>query len=280
MKNGIDTALLESGSVLKRGHSFFLENAGKTVAFITGVVAVLVTFTEIGFYDFRTVNFLSTVAMMLAAAYIIYFSLEDAGEKLGRETEEYRDCAGRYENALGELRSRDIGELRDFLERYAREELAFRRKTVLLRYGVSYREFERYLWGEKIAKKYRRGARRAKRIRAVPLSPKLLFSKETVKSKSELYNPEYGKLAKLALGLVPSTLCMLFTVSVMLKTKDGMSAEFILESIIKLSALPIIGLRGYSAGYKYAKEELSLWVRTKTSLIEAFLKEEKEVQAS
>ena len=280
MKNGFDNAILESGGIIKRGYSAILENAGKTIAFITGVVAVLVTFTEIGFYDFRTASFISTVSMMLVASYIIYFSLEDAGEKLGRESSEYSECAKRYECALQEVRSRDIGDLRDFLERYAKEELTFRRKTMLMRYGVSYAEFERYINGEKIAKKYRRGARRAKKLKAVPLSPKLLFAKETVRSKSELYNPEGTKLPRLLIGLFPSTFCMLFTVSVMLTAKDGINAEFIIESIIKLSALPVIGLRGYSIGYKYAKEELSLWVRTKASLMEAFLKEEKECSAS
>jgi hypothetical protein len=65
---------------------------------------------------------------------------------------------------------------------------------------------------------------------------------------------------------------MLFTVSIMLGVKDGMTAEFILESILKLSTLPIIGLRGYSQGYAYAKGELTLWLETKTRLIEGYLK--------
>ena len=276
MKSGIDNTLLESAGVIKRGYSALLENAGKTIALITGIVAVLITFTEIGFYDFRTVGFISTVLVLIVAAYIIYFSLEDAGERLGRESDEYRECAKKYEIALSELRTKDIGRLRSFLEEYARAELEFRRKSVLLRYGVSYTDFLEYMNDGKIQRKYRRGARKAKRTKPAPLSPKLLFSKETSGGKSELYNPERGKLSRLLVGILPSTVCMLFTVSVMLGLKDGMTAEFIFESILKLSALPVIGLRGYSAGYKYAKGELTLWVRTKTSLIEAFLNTEKD----
>lgn len=273
MKSGIDKALLESGGLIKRGKSVILENAGKTIAFITGAIAVLVTFTEIGFYDFRTVEFITNVLVLLAAAYIIYFSLEDAGERLGRDTSEYRENAEKYDKALAELSTRDICELREFLERYAREEMIFRRRAVLMRYGISYSEFEDYLDCGKIPKKYRRGVRRAKRVKAHHLSPKLLFSRESRGAKSELYNPEYGKIPRLALGLVPSAVCMLFTVSVMLGLKDGMTPAFISESVLKLSALPIIGIRGYSRGWRYAKDELSLWVRTKTSIIEAFLKE-------
>ena len=109
-------------------------------------------------------------------------------------------------------------------------------------------------------------------MKPVALTPRELLSREHSSLKSELTNPEYGKSARLALRLIPSSVCMLFTVSVMLSTKDGMSAEFILESILKLSALPIIGIKGYTHGYSYAKNDLSLWLQTKTKLIDAFLK--------
>ena len=64
---------------------------------------------------------------------------------------------------------------------------------------------------------------------------------------------------------------MVFTVSVMLTTKDGMTVSSVIEGLLKLSALPIIGFRGMLDGYKFAKEEKSAWLETKARLLESFL---------
>jgi hypothetical protein len=66
---------------------------------------------------------------------------------------------------------------------------------------------------------------------------------------------------------------MSITVSVMLSAKDGMTASDILNGILKLSALPVIGFRGFCAGYSYSKHTLSLWLETKAGILEAFFKE-------
>ena len=41
--------------------------------------------------------------MMLIASYVMYFSLEDAGEKLGRETDAYKSANERYEALRGRI---------------------------------------------------------------------------------------------------------------------------------------------------------------------------------
>ena len=45
------------------------------------------------------------------------------------------------------------------------------------------------------------------------------------------------------------------------------------ESILKLSALPIIAIKGYIGGYGYVKDKLSVWITTKSKLLCAFLSE-------
>ena len=87
----------------------------------------------------------------------------------------------------------------------------------------------------------------------------------------ELENPEPKKLIRLILGMIPTTLCTVFTVSVVLSLKDGMSASTVLDGLFKLSALPIIGFRGYLAGYEHATGDKARWVESKARLIEAFL---------
>lgn len=275
MKTSLEASLLDTGNAVRRGYSFLLENVGKTVAFITGVVVTLVTFTEVGICDFRTASFTSTLTVMLIAAYIIYFSLEDAGEKLGRESDEYNESEKKYKEAKELLSKADISKLRDFLTLYSKEELEFRRRGYLFSHGLADSEYLAYLSGAETSKKAARVCKRAKKMKPVNLTPKQLLSKERFEERSELVSPERRKLTRLIIKLIPSTVCMVFTVSLMLGAKDGMTGEFVIESILKLSALPIIGLRGYAEGYRYAKGELPVWLDTKARLINAFLTAEK-----
>lgn len=271
MKNRFEDTLLDTGTAIRRGYSFLLENSGKTVAIITGIVVSLVTFTEVGFCDFRTASYVTNVLITLIAAYIIYFSLEDAGEKLGREGDEYKAAEERYKEARGKLSSIGISEIREFLERYSEEELDYRRRSYLLSFGFSKKDYEAYIGGALFDKKATRVLKRAKKMRPVEISPRHLLTKERFEGASELTSPERYKILRLIIKMIPSTVCMLFTVSLMLGAKDGMTPEFIIESILKLSALPIIGLRGYAEGYRYAKCDLPIWLDTKTRLITAFI---------
>ena len=40
--------------------------------------------------------------------------------------------------------------------------------------------------------------------------------------------------------------------------------------ILRLSALPMIGFKGYSAGYNYSKRHAAVWLETKAEIIEGF----------
>ena len=72
--------------------------------------------------------------------------------------------------------------------------------------------------------------------------------------------------------MIPTTVGTVFTVSLMLGVKEGMTVETVIESLVRLSALPIVALRAYAHGYSYASEELSEWMETKSGIIDAFFK--------
>lgn len=271
MKDSFSERSLGYGAAMKRTRSAIVENAGKTVALITGIVVALVTFTEISFYDFRTTEFLSSALLLLLGAYIIYFSLEDAGERLGRGDESYIAECERYRSAVEKLRQGSMEDFRDFLERYSRAELNFRVRSYLFSHGYSEDALARYRSGESFSKEAVRVFRRAERMRAVSISPQRLLGDGRT-SRSELSGPGRSRMARLLLGLIPTSACMLFTFSIMLGARDGMTAEFVIESILKLSGLPIIALRGYSAGYSFALGDGRGWVITKTEIIEEYLR--------
>lgn len=272
-KQGFDKELLEFSSVMNSGYLFMVNNAGKVIALVTIIVTVLVTFTDISFQSFGSESFTSSFIVMLISSYIIYFSLEESGEALGRESEEYKASLLSYREAKSAINPDSVGALRDFCSGYSMDELAYRRANFLMEKGLSLEEFEAYKRGEAVGKRARRIFGRAEAMKPVRLTPATLLSGEHMTLSSELESPERKKLATSLRILIPSTACMIFTISVILTAKGELSASVIIDGILKLSALPIIGFRAYSAGYNYAKSEKSLWLQTRARLLSAFIKQ-------
>ena len=272
MKDKFEISLLESGELIKRGAAALINNIGRTVAVITLVVTALVLFTDISFASFNAKSFTSTMAVMLMASYLMYFSLEDSGERLGEESEEYKGSKSRCDSLIERITGDRIYELRNFCKSYSEEEADYRRANLLLARGYSQEEYQRYKNGDAFNKKALRVFKRADRLKAKSLTPRDLLTKERSVTKSELYNPESSKLVRMVVKLLPTTVCMVITVSVMLSTKENMSAATVIDGLFKLSTLLIIGFKGYASGYNYSKHVLPMWIDTKARLLDAFLK--------
>lgn len=274
MNDSFDIGLVNTGSLVKKGYSYIVANVGKTVALITLAVTALVSFTEISFSGINTASFTSTLIMMLIASYVMYFSLEDAGERLGRESEEYKTVAEMHREMNERIKGCDIADLRDFCLEYRNAELEYRRENLLFSLGYTKDEFEAYKNGAKMSKKACKALGRVEKIKSAELDAPTLISNEGQK-KSELINPESTRLFGMITKLIPSSVCMLFTVSVMISVKDNMTAAGVIEAILKLSTLPVIGLKGYSGGYQYVMNSEIAWLKTKSRLLDTFLKRSK-----
>ena len=275
MKDGLDMRIIASGALVKKGYSFLIANVGKTVALITLAITALVSFTEIGFADVKGERFTSTLIMMLIASYVMYFSLADAGEKLARDSECYKSAKKSYEEQRAKIGGDDVYALRKFCLDYRNAELDYRRKNLLFSLGYTEKEYESYLRGETTGKKAKKALRRVEKMRRAELDAASLLSGDN-RREGELKNPESCRLTNMILRLVPSTVCMLFTVSLMISIRENMTAAAVIEALIKLSTLPIIGLKGYSGGYEYVTESESKWLETKTRLLDSFIKSNKQ----
>ena len=264
MQSKFERSLLESGELIRRGKSYLLGHFGKLIAALTAVVVCLATFTEIGFAELQSARFTAEFLLMLTASYIINFSMESAGEQAAEETETFVAAKEAYRAAKERIRGEDLRALGDFCLAYSEEELAFRKRAFLLSRGVP--DGGNSPGDQKTLKKCRR-------MRAVPLSPAVLLSGERSAKKSELQNPGATKIFRLLLKLLPTTICMTITVSVMLTAKDGLGPAEIINGLMRLSTLPIIALRGYAEGYRYTAGSLTLWVETKTKLLRGFLEQ-------
>lgn len=270
MKSKLEIGIIEGENLIRRGGMALVNNIGKTVAVITLVLAALVTFTDVAFEDFGTEAFVTSTLMLMLASYLMYFSLEDAGERLCEESDEYKDTLLLYDKAKGRVKGEDMEALREFCLSYSAEELEYRRRAYITSHALPLCDYLKYKNGAEVNEKDAKIFRRADRIKAASLSPKTLLTKEKECSKSELTSPEKYKLPLLILKLVPTTLCTCLTVSVMLRTKEGLDAAAVIEGILKLSCLPIVGFRGYASGYSYVKKRYLPWIETKTRLLEAF----------
>ena len=272
MKNDFEISLLESGNLIKRGCGLLISNLGKTIAVITLVITALVLFTDIGFAKFTSEDFTSTMAVMLLASYLMYFSMEDAGERLGEESEEYKKASERCAELSDKIKGCEIPMLRAFCKDYAKEELEYRRGNLLLYYGYTEDDYVKYKSCGACDKKARKAFKKADKLKAFAITPRELLSKEKTRERSELRNPGSSKLPAMILKLIPTTLCMTVTVSVMLTTKENLGAADIIDGIFKLSALPVVGFKGYAAGYNFTKQTEASWLCTKARLLEAFIK--------
>lgn len=274
MKDSLDLGIINSGALVRKGYSFLLANVGKTVALITLFITVLVSFTEISFSDLGSKAFTTTLIMMLLASYIMYFSLEDAGEKLGRESEKYKASLEKYEACKAVIGGDDIEALRSFCLEYRSADLEYRRSNMLFSLGYTPEEYQSYVNGTLDDKKAAKELRRVKKMKRAELDAAGLLSCGKYKG-TELKSPGSRRLTQTAVKLIPSTVCMLFTVSVMISLKENMTVAGIIEALLKLSTLPIIGLKGYAAGYEYITEDECDWMDVKTRILTSFLSSRK-----
>ena len=274
MKDKDTNELLELGGVLKEGYSSLMANGGRVIAIITLSMAILLTFTDLTISDIGTEKFGATLFVMLLSSYMMYFSLEDSGEREGEMCSEFISAKERFLKAKSAVTPDMIDALRSFCLDYSLKELQFRRLGYLSENGYSLSDYNGYKSGEKCSFRANLIFRRADRMRAVRLTPQTLLTLSHQSTKSELINPVYKKIGGALLSLIPSTVCMIFTISLILTAKDGQNVYTVLNGILKLSALPIVGFKGALDGYSFSKEYKSSWLEAKARIIEAFLEHE------
>ena len=279
MNENKENGIVELGNLLKSSVGYAVSNSGKIIAIITLIIAALTTFANITFADLGGEAFTITLVVMLISSYIMYFSLEDAGEKEGAECEEYTAAKKTFLSVKNQISPDDIANLRDFCLDYSENELNYRRRNYLCENGLTISDLEKFNSGTRYSARTRRPLRKARRMKAVNLTVARLLSTSHGATKSELSPPEKSKMAGALFSLIPSTLCTVFTASIILTTKSELTASTVIDGLIKLSALPLIGFKGFLDGYRYAKEVKSAWFETKSRVLEAFiLKRGKEIQ--
>ena len=271
MKRENMSDLLEISGMMKMGYSSIIANAGKIIAAITLIIAVLVTFTNMTFSDLTSENFTSVLAVMLISSYMMYFSLEDAGEREGETTEQFINATERYAAARAKITPDAIDNLRRYCLEYSKRELEYRRLAFLGARGISVNDLAAYRNGKRFPIRTMHSLRKAERMKAIKLTPAVLMSGSKIGERGELVNPKRRKIFDAMTSLIPSTICMIFTISIILTAKDDLTVSTVIDGIVKLSALPIVGFKGMLDGFRFSKDEKSGWLETKARLLECFI---------
>ena len=269
MNKDFDSEILSFSERIRGGYAYLIANLSKIIAAVTAVVTAMLVFTDIAFLGFSSKEFTTTLALILISSYIMYFSLEEAGERLYEDSEEYKKLEEKYTSAVEKISLERLGALREYCQKYADEELIFRRRSALLSIGCTEEDYNDFLQGKCNDRKRTIALGRIAKMQRVKLTPEMLLCRGGGEAE-KIRDPKRSKMLMLILKILPSTLCMLFTASVVLSAKE-MQAVTVIEGIMKLSALPIVGFRGYVNGYNYKKDSESEWLRTKIRLIEGFL---------
>ena len=275
----MEDKLLAIESLTKRGGAMIIRNTGKIIASITLIIALLLTFTDIKLGGFGSEEFTTTLAVMLIASYLMYFSLEDAGERLGEESDEYRTASDRLSGMRDRISGADTKRLREWCDEYTKADVEHRIRRYVESMGYSYEEYLLGIGRRSADPRQRRVFRRASKMHTYPLTVQMLLSSGGTRAESELCDKGRYKSLRMALRLLPTALISCLTVSVMLTMKDGLGAAEIIESLFKLSSLPIIGFRGYAAGFHHVREYEIPRKNTLTRILESFVDECKQTQA-
>ena len=268
MNKDFDTEIISINEKIRGGYTYILSNLSKIIAIITAAVTTMLAFTDIAFLGISSREFSTSLMLILISSYIMYFSLEEAGEKLYEDSEDYRALTEEYRQALEKINLDKLPDMRKYLEWYADEELIYRKRQMLLSSGLTEEEYQGS--HDKITDPRKRLALKSiSGIKRLNLTPELILSRSATKGE-RISDPGKRKLLMLTIKILPSTVCAFFTASIVLATKE-LDAVTILESIMKLSMLPIIGFRGYVNGYNYKKDDEMAWIKTKIKLINGFL---------
>ena len=264
--------LLGAQTVREKIKSTITEHIGRAIALLAVIVCTIFTFTEVAFIDISLEKFTVEGVVVLALALVMYLSLESEGEVYARAQSVYLEAKRRADTLADKVKGEDLSPLRTYLLEVYEDEVKAREERLLLAYGISPEELLKYRSGEKSEKKKARRLRRIARVRSRAILPnELLFFDGEARGDISTAPRRQGRLFGM-LRILPSVLCTLLTVAVMIDLKEGFSLRLVFEGVLKLSALLSMGLRGYLAGVQYVNEALIPYHKLREKLLESFLK--------
>ena len=121
MNKDFDTEIIDLSNRIKGGYSYLISNFSKIVAVVTAAIACMLVFTDVTFLGINSKELTTSLLLILVSSYLMYFSLEEAGEKLYEESEDYKFLTEEYSSELEKISLDKLPKLRRYCEMYAEE---------------------------------------------------------------------------------------------------------------------------------------------------------------
>ena len=251
-------------SSLAKGRQRIFSRIGLWISALALLVAVVITFTDVSFLSLSAESLTLKMAIYAAVTVIMFYALEDEGERTGRTESAYKESEKAFLAAKTAVTPAHYGALDGFCERYIEEELSKRRSVFLLSHGIT--SGDAPLSGAL--------ERKMKALKPLRISAATLLDPSASPRHSPLESPERHRKCRLAARLLPSLLCSVFGIGIAVGVRAEMTPSAVIEGLFKISALLIVALRGYAVGYLFIGDGEIPFLQAKTRLLEQFLCEQ------
>ena len=253
------------------------KHSGFWVGGMTVLVAAACFFCELHLSAAPIEQTAMTACVMLLCCFVMYTSLYDAGHARASEDPAYREVCDRYE-ALRE-RVRAMGDpvgIERFCSRYVSEELLEARTRLLLYAGVTYDTFVSWQDGElgeeafkKLPSHKRKALVHAAALRPLRLTAALLLNEGNQGRRQLLVSVKGLRRKRTAIAMGPTLVGCLMTVGV---SVEGVTLTLALVALglLRLFSIVWTGVRGYSAGYYAVREDDTVALEGKITLLTAY----------
>lgn len=254
------------------------DTVGVLLSAVTIAVAALCFFTDLTFSVGTAANFSVTLLILLFCSYSMYFSMADTGVRQGERDAGYLRARTRYEELRARVLSEDGNALERFCTACVERELAAARHFVLMRAGITEKEYEQTYRGmdrrarRALPRAKRRMLRRLERLRPIRLTPQLLLADTDGGEGRALIAPSPGvrRLRRSLLFVLPAALLAVFTASVACTVLLTPTAANVTAAVMRLFTLLWNGVRGYRMGYGSMTREGVRYYDSRSDLLGRF----------
>ena len=247
-----------------KGRQRIFSRIGLWISALALLVAVVITFTDVSILSLSAESLTLKMAVYAAVTAIMFYALEEEGERTGRTENAYKESEKAFLAAKTAVTPAYYGALEGFCESYIEEELSKRRSVLLLSHGITGCDASLPAPLE----------RKIKALKPLRISAATLLDPSAYPRHSPLESPERRRKCRLAARLLPSLFCSVFGIGIAVGVRGTMTPSAIIEGLFKISALLIVALRGYAVGYLFIGDAEIPFLQAKARLLEQFLYEQ------
>ena len=268
-----------------------VERSGYVIAAAILLVVILVMTTDIRFITAQSVaDFSATFFVLMFCSYGMYMNMYRNGMISGERLEVYKDACKKYDEVRDKIKSADVNKrLAQFCREYVDNDRRARIEEALSFSDISYEDFLSYkhlgrrnLKAKGLCDAQIRRIRAAKRIRAIKLSPPMLYKqgKSATRGKAFHTPPSERRKWDSIMKFITNALSYGMTGFIAFEVFSDPSFKTLCTVAFKILMIGYTGYSGYVRGYDNIATDTVLYIRDQIDLLEQFKRWEERICAT